>query len=104
MGKEKKVNNVITIKERSEAYAKSIGNYPEEIINMVKKAYVQGAKDQRKLDIDEGCEWILNNFVCDGYQFPLYYRGVLYQPKYIASDFREDMEKNQIKRVYQKVQ
>lgn len=56
MGKEKKVNNVTTIKERSEAYAKSIGNYPEEIINMVKKAYVQGAKDQRKLDIDEGCE------------------------------------------------
>lgn len=39
-------------------------------------------------------EWILNNFVCDGYQFPLYYRWVLYQPKYIASDFREDMEKN----------
>ena len=62
MGKEKKVNNM-TIEKRSEAYVKSIGNYPEEIINMVKKAYVQGAKDQRKLDIDEGCEWILNNFV-----------------------------------------
>ena len=93
MGKEKKVNNM-TIEKRSEAYVKSIGNYPEEINNMVKKAYVQGAKDQRKLDIDAGCEWILNNFVCDGYQFPLYYRRVLYQPKYIAEDFREDMEKN----------
>ena len=89
----KKVNNVATIKERSEACAKSIGNYPEEVINMVKKAYVQGAKDQRKLDIDEGCEWILNNFVSDGYQFPLYYSKFQYQPKYIAEDFRKDMEK-----------
>lgn len=67
MGKEKKVNNMTIEKKRSEAYVK---NYPEEINNMVKKAYVQGAKDQRKLDIDEGCEWILNNFVCDGLSIP----------------------------------
>lgn len=87
MGKEKKVNNM-TIEKRSEAYVK---NYPEEINNMVKKAYVQGAKDQRKLDIDEGCEWILSNFSCPYMQSTLYYCGILHQPKDIAKDFREDM-------------
>lgn len=83
MGKEtKKVDNM-TVKKRSEDYAKSciVGNYPEEVIEMVKNAYNQGAKDQRKLDIDEGCEWILSNFSCPYMQSTLYYCGILHQPK-----------------------
>lgn len=85
-----------TVEERSKAYVKSCVGYPEEIINMMKKAYIQGAKDQKKLDIDKACEWILDNFSCEYSQSTLYYYGnsaPLHQPKYIAKDFREDMEK-----------
>ena len=43
----------------------------------------------RKQMIDKAIEFVLNNFQCDGPGYPLHYKGILYEPKYIAKDIEK---------------
>ena len=45
-----------TIKERAKEYSK--GQWDEPTAN---KAYIDGAKEQKAIDIDKACEWLKEN-------------------------------------------
>ena len=46
-----------TIEERAKEYSK--GQWDEPTAN---KAYIDGAKEQKAIDIDKACEWLKNNW------------------------------------------
>ena len=46
-----------TIEERAKGYSK--GRWDEPTAN---KAYIDGAKEQKAIDIDKACEWLKNNW------------------------------------------
>jgi hypothetical protein len=43
----------------------------------------------RKQVIDKAIEFVLNSFQCDGSGYTLRYKGILYEPKYIAKDIEK---------------
>ena len=52
--------------------------------NMVRRAYIRGAYDQKEVDIDKACEWLKERVQC----------GVHPQRAYgFAEEFRNAMEK-----------
>ena len=51
-----------TIKERAKEYSK--GQWDEPTAN---KAYIDGAKEQKTIDIEKACEWLGNYLVEIGY-------------------------------------
>ena len=80
-----------TIEERAESYTDGCPEYTLSETIVAEIAYIQGAKDQKKIDIEKACKWIEDNFVDNG---SLCYRGILYDPKHIAEDLRKVMEEN----------
>lgn len=62
-----------TIEERADEYAKTrCSNIQSELhkrlfIDAFSSSYIQGAKEQRKIDIDKACEWLkdnIKNYLC----------------------------------------
>ena len=51
-----------TIKERAKEYSK--GQWDEPTAN---KAYIDGAKEQKAIDIEKACEWFDNYLIEIGY-------------------------------------
>ena len=51
-----------TIKERAKEYSKGQWDEPTAL-----KAYIDGAKEQKAIDIDKACEWLDNYLMEIGY-------------------------------------
>ena len=53
-----------TIEERSKEYASKEGDislspiYNEALANIYEEAYIAGAKEQNRIDIDKACDWL----------------------------------------------
>lgn len=56
-----------TIKERAKEYASKKADislsaiYNEALANIYEEAYIAGAKEQNRLDIDKACKWLKEN-------------------------------------------
>ena len=75
-----------TIEERAKEYSK--GQWDEPTAN---KAYIDGAKEQKAIDIEKACEWIKKNFeYYVDVEVSSYYT---YEDKFV-DDFRTFMEES----------
>lgn len=79
----------MTIEEKAELHLQYerdfLGNNLSE--NMVCRAYVKGAAEQKAIDIDKACEWLKNRFDFDGeeHNIHVFFRDCI-------EDFRKAME------------
>lgn len=78
-----------TIEERADDYV----GHPEEIdefssATIKRQAFIDGAKEQKKIDIDKACEWLKNNYRNLDY---INYEGDLFDLT-LVKDFRKSME------------
>lgn len=74
---------MITIEERADIYVGHSFEIDEFTSATIKRqAFIDGAKEQRKIDIDKAWQWIKNN------QYPIW----LYGANSCENSFREAME------------
>lgn len=80
-----------TIEERADAYVGHPREIGEDIsFAMSRKAYIQGAEEQRKIDIEKACEWLKKNYQNLDY---INYEGDLFDIS-LVEDFRKAMEED----------
>ena len=78
-----------TIQQRADDYV----GHPEEIdefsyATIKRQAFIDGAKAQKRIDIDKACEWLKNNYRNLDY---INYEGDLFDLT-LVKDFRKAME------------
>lgn len=79
-----------TISERINDYVQRYDEYDRGICrDVAERAYIQGATDQRKIDIDKACEWLRQ---CITFQHPDYRHPVPFFDEEDIESFKRAME------------